>query len=371
MINVLIVDDSQSVRDFLEHLIGSDPEMRIAGKVRNGYEALDFLEKSRPDVITMDIQMPELDGFETTRRIMETNPVPIVIISSLWQPGEVTKTFQAMEAGAVAILQKPAGFLHPDHTAGMAELLNSIKQAAAAKVRKLRVMRQVQSRAVPASPASAMAASSSGTIKVVALGASTGGPPAIMQLLSALPAHFPVPILIVQHIATGFAHGFADWLDSLLPLSVSLARDGEPMLPGHVYVAPDGLHLLHGPDSSIRLRNDPPEYSMRPAVSCLFRSVAQARGRAAAGILLTGMGRDGAAELKLIRDAGGITFAQDQATSIIHGMPGEAVRLNACTHVLPPVHIAAQLAGLVVPAATNFPNSQAGFQNVVSEPAEE
>ena len=343
MTTVLIVDDSRSVRDYLEHLIGSDPELQIIGKVDNGRQALEFLARQRPDVITMDIQMPEMDGFETTRRIMETNPTPIVIISSLWSPGEVARTFQAMEAGAVSILQKPVGIAQPGHADSREELLASIRQAAAAKVRRLRSLFRDAPQPASRAPASDGTTQS---IQVVAVGASTGGPPAIQQLLATLPPTFPAPILIVQHIASGFTSGFVDWLGGTTRLPVRLAEDGQPLLPGQVYVAPEGTHLLFGPRGTAQLSNAPPEHAMRPAVSPLFRSVAQTRGRNGVGILLTGMGRDGAAELKLIRDAGGVTFAQDQATSVIHGMPGEAIKLDACTHILPPQEIAAMLINL-------------------------
>lgn len=340
MTTVLIVDDSRSVRDYLEHLIGSDPELRIIGKVDNGRQALEFLARQRPDVITMDIQMPEMDGFETMRRIMETTPTPIVIISSLWRPGEVARTFQAMEAGAVSILQKPTGIGQPGHSDSREELLTSIKQAAAAKVRRLRGLYRDAPRPAPQVPE---AADAPRTIQVVAVGASTGGPPAIQQLLAPLPPSFPAPILIVQHIASGFTSGFVDWLGGTTRLPVRLAEDGLPLYPGQVYVAPEGSHLLLGSRGAAQLSNAPPEHAMRPAVSPLFHSVAQNQGRNGIGVLLTGMGRDGAAELKLIRDAGGITFAQDQATSVIHGMPGEAIRLEACTYILPPQEIAAML----------------------------
>lgn len=346
MINVLIVDDSRSVQEYLEHLLDGDSEMHVMGKLRNGREAVEFLADHQPDVITMDIQMPVMDGFEATRRIMETRPTPIVIISSLWQPREVAKTFQAMEAGAVAILEKPRGPGQPGHERSIEELLAAIRQAAMVPVRRLRSLR-------PAVVKREQVAATSRTkrrIRVVALGASTGGPPAIQQFLGALPADFPLPVLIVQHIATGFTDGFVEWLNSTVRMRAHVPEHGETIMPGQAYVAPDGLHMLYGSGGVIQLSNAAPEHSMRPAVSCLFRSVARNCAGAGAGVLLTGMGRDGAAELKLIRDGGGVTFAQDRATAVIFGMPGEAQRLDACTHVLSPVEIAAALSALVEPS---------------------
>jgi len=344
MITVLVVDDSAVVRKHLEHILSSDPGIQVIGQAANAQEALGFLESRRPDVITMDIQMPEMDGFEATRRIMETKPVPIVIVSAGWNPMEVEKTFQAIEAGAVTLLEKPAGVGSPDFAKNAAEFNAAVKQAAAANVTRIRP----RGPAAPAVRAVRLVQGKRRAVEVVALGASTGGPTAIQQFLAGLPREFALPVLIVQHISKGFTRGFVDWLNGSSPLPVYVATQGEHISGGRVYVAPEEsqMGVNHG-RSTIKLTEDPPEHSMRPAASYLFRSVARAFGSAAAGILLTGMGVDGAAELKLIRDAGGITFAQDRDSSIIHGMPGEAIRLDAADYVLPPGDIASVLVGVV------------------------
>jgi two-component system chemotaxis response regulator CheB len=184
-------------------------------------------------------------------------------------------------------------------------------------------------------------------IQVVAIGASTGGPPAIQTILKGLPKDFPVPILVVQHIAAGFMGGMVDWLRQTTPLQVQLGVHGAPALPGNVYLAPDGSHMGLLPGGRILLSKDEPENGLRPAVSFLFRSVANAGGARALGVLLTGMGRDGADELKVLKDNGAVTIAQDAETSVIHGMPGEAIRLGAARYTLPPEQIAVMLLTLV------------------------
>ncbi|MFZ2949152.1 MAG: chemotaxis-specific protein-glutamate methyltransferase CheB [Desulfuromonadaceae bacterium] len=349
MITVLIVDDSAVVRKHIEYILSSDPGIQVIGQAANAEEALDFLKLRQPDVITMDINMPAMDGFEATRRIMESKPAPIVIVSASWNPMDVEKTFKAMEAGAVALLEKPAGVGGPDFEKNAAEFLATIKQAAAANVIRLRPQRPPKSapRAVPPPQRKQR------VIEVVALGASTGGPPAIQQFLAGLPPEFALPVLIVQHISKGFTRGFVDWLNGSSPLQVYVATQGEHIWGGRVYVAPEGFQMGVNNGGIVKLTEDPPEHWMRPAVSYLFRSVAQAFGNTTAGILLTGMGMDGAAELKLIRDAGGITFAQDSDSSIIHGMPGEAIRLGAADYVLPPKDIASVLADVVTKNVDN------------------
>jgi two-component system chemotaxis response regulator CheB len=199
-------------------------------------------------------------------------------------------------------------------------------------------------------------------IKLVAIGASTGGPPALQTILAGLPKDFPVPVLIVQHIAAGFTQGLVDWLAQSSKLPVHLPAHGQLVLPGSVYVAPDGLHMAIGADGRIQLTADQPENGLRPSVSCLFRSVAKAYGPSAIGVLLTGMGRDGAWELKLMKEQGAPTIAQDRDTSVVHGMPGEAIRLGGASYVLSPEKICMALASLATDTVSNRQGAMANEQ---------
>jgi two-component system chemotaxis response regulator CheB len=342
MIKVLIVDDSVVVRANLAHILTSDPGIQVIGSVSGGQAALDFVALQKPDVITMDIHMPDMDGYDAARRIMESIPVPIIVVSATWDPTQQEKSFKALEAGAVACMAKPHGIGHPDYAGTAAELIATVKQMS-----EVKVIRRWPKRPVAAVPAARVSLAAKQEIRIVALGASTGGPPAIQEFLAQLPKDFPAPILVVQHIARGFTRGFVDWLNASSPLPVYLAAHHETLWNGRVYVAPDELQMGIEGANRIVLVNDPPEHHLRPSAAYLFRSVARIYRDAAVGILLTGMGTDGSAELKLIKDAGGITFAQDKASSIVYGMPGEAVRLGACDHILPPSAIGATLAGLV------------------------
>jgi two-component system chemotaxis response regulator CheB len=338
MIRVLVVDDSGVVRANLAHILATDPDIQVIGSVSCGREALAFVERQKPDVITMDIHMPDMNGYEATRRIMESTPIPIIIISATWEPKEQISSFKAIEAGALVCLPKPPGPGHPGYTEAMAELIASVKQMACVKV----VRRWPKRPPVSTVPGPSLPPVKQ-PIQIIAIGASTGGPPAIQQFLALLPADFPVPILIVQHIARGFVGGFVDWLNTSSPLPVHLATNHDPIWKGHVYVAPDDLQMGVADGGRIVLSDTPPEHFLRPAVSYLFRSVAETYGQASVGILLTGMGKDGAAELQLIKDAGGLTFAQDKESSVVHGMPGEAIRLGAASHVLHPAAMASSL----------------------------
>lgn len=341
MITVLIVDDSPTARDFLVHVL-SRAGIQVIGTVADGDAAVEFVERIRPDVVTMDIHMPGMNGIEATRRIMETNPVPIVIVSANWEPGEVEMTFRAMEAGALAIVRRPPGIGHPDHEAAVQEM-----------VQKVRLMSEVKvvrrwARIAPKAPAAVMQASplKSHEILVVAMGASTGGPLALQTILRGLPADFPAPLLVVQHMATGFIPGMVEWLSDTSLVTLHIAKGGETALPGHVYFAPDGVHMGIENSGKISLTGGEREHGARPSVSYLFRSVARAYGRNAAGILLTGMGRDGAQEMKMLRDTGAVTIAQSKESSAVYGMPAAAVELDAAAYVLSPEQIPATLAGL-------------------------
>lgn len=333
MTDILIVDDSALLRKCLRQLIEADPTMRVVGQAGSGEEALAFLENRSVHVVTMDIQMPGLDGFETTRRIMERHPVPVVIVSSCWEPVEVEKTFQAMDAGAVAILPKPAN-LAEGHDAYGLELRGALAAASQARVIRKR-SRRSQAVAVPLKGESRPS--------IVAVGASTGGPQALVELLGALPVSFPLPLLVVQHIARGFLRGFREWLEKVTPLEVVIAGDGGRPRPGRVYLAPEGRHLALTADRALTLSDAPPEHAVRPSASVLFRSLARVWKGDGAAVLLSGMGTDGAEELRQLHALGAATFAQDRESSVVWGMPGEAVRLGGARYVLPPVQIAETL----------------------------
>jgi len=341
MIRVLIVDDSAVVREVLRHIFGSDPDIEVVGAVTNGVEAVDFVSKTRPDVITMDIDMPKMGGFEATRKIMETNPVPIIILTASWDPHDVDKTWKAMEAGAVHALEKPLFVGDIDHSPDVQNLIQTVKLMSEVKVVRRWPKRPDVS---PRRPVPENYASITGRdIDIIAIGASTGGPPAVKTILAPLPEAFPVPIVLVQHIAPNFSKSFVEWLDQASPLKVKLAFHGERMLPGHVYVSPDQCQMRVERSGRISLTSDEPENGLRPSVSYLFRSVAQVYGSKALGILLTGMGRDGAEELLLMKNLGATTIAQDKESSVVHGMPGEAIKLGGASFILPPGKIADML----------------------------
>jgi len=345
MVKVLIVDDSASVRMFLRELLATDPGIEVIGTAADGDEAVGAVERLNPDVVTMDIYMPRMNGLIATRRIMETHPVPIVVVSGDLDAEEVASTFRALEAGAVTALPRPQGPGHPDHEREARSFVQTVKLMAEVRVVK-RWPQRDKPGSFPPSPRQAMVPVRP---KAVAIGASTGGPLVIQTILAGLSGDFPVPILIVQHMAMGFIEGFAEWLNLTSALPVHIAGNGEQLLPGHAYVAPDGFHMLVTDDgTSIELKGTPAENGLRPSVSALFRSVTQAFGAHAVGVLLTGMGSDGARELKRLKEAGAVTIVQDQESSVIHGMPGEALKLEAATHTLPPDRIVTALTNLAM-----------------------
>lgn len=331
-IRVLVVEDSPVVREWIVYILNRVPGISVIATAADGAEAIEAVMRLKPDIVTMDIHMPVMNGLEATRRIMETNPLPIIILSGSTDPSDVQTTFNAMEAGALAFVPRPSGIGHPDMEAGVRDLVQTVKVMSEVKVvrRWPRTANGGEGR-VEGSPS---------RIEVVAIGASTGGPPVLQGILSALPKNFPLPILIVQHMASGFLQGFAEWLSQSCVLPVALAVDGETLQPSRVHVAPDGFQMKVTKGRRIALTRDEPEDGMRPAVSCLFRSVAEVyRGAALAG-LLTGMGRDGAKELKLLKDGGAVTFVQDRESAVVYGMPGEAVRLDGAAFILSPDKIA-------------------------------
>ncbi len=346
MIRVLIVEDSPIEQDLLVHILCADPQIMVVGIANDGEKALSAVERLKPDVITMDIYMPKLNGFDATRRIMESNPLPIIIVSGNFTANDADKSFHSMEAGALAIVRKPVGLGHPDYPKDAAELIRTVKTMSEVKVvrRWPRMRRETMFLPLPAVAKQV----SREEIRVVAIGASTGGPEVFRKVFSALPKDLPVPVLGVQHMAMGFMEHFVKWLSASTGFPSHIAINGEYLTPGHAYFAPDGLHMMVGKNHRIVLSHEDPENGLRPAVACLFRSVAETYGGNAMGVLLTGMGRDGAEELKLLRNKGALTIAQDEESSIVFGMPGEAVKLGAAEYILPPERIAGLLAQLKI-----------------------
>lgn len=341
-IRVLIVDDSPSVRMMLAQIFSSDAAFEVAGSAGDGAEAVAAAERLYPDVVTMDILMPGMNGLDATRLIMERHPLPIVIVSGNLDAEEVLTSFRAMEAGALLAVPKPRGAAHPEHAVDVAQLLQKVKLMAEVRVVRRWPGSGAKTRPQPIPPLP----DEQSPPRVVAIGASTGGPLVINTILSGLKADFPLPLLIVQHMAPGFIRGFAQWLGLTSRIPVRIACQGELLLPGQAYIAPEGCHLEVARGGRVALMRGSPENGQLPSVSPLFRSVAAVFGRNAVGILLTGMGDDGARELKLMKERGAVTIAQDRESSVIFGMPGEAEKIGAATYLFPPGRIVEYLSSL-------------------------
>jgi two-component system chemotaxis response regulator CheB len=344
-IRVLVVEDSLTVRKRLCEVLAADPELEIVGEAADGRRAIELCGSLRPDAMTLDMILPVMSGLAVTEYVMAHYPTPILIVSASTNRGELFKTYDALAAGAVDVLDKsPAD--------GADEAWERSLRAAVRMVARIKVITHPRGRLQRLGPESGLDAMPSrppaprpARLPVLALGASTGGPAAVIEVLSALPAGFPLPMLLVLHLGAPFAAAFAEWLDGQTPHRVAYARDGEPLAGarGRVVLAPPDRHLvIRG--AELRLTGDPERHSCRPSVDVLFESVARACGAAGIGCLLTGMGRDGAAGLLAIRRAGGRTVAQDEATSVVYGMPREAALLGAAERVLPLGAIGAALA---------------------------
>ncbi len=352
MIRVLVVEDSPVARDFLTYILSMNPDIHVVGTAKNGAESLEAVKKLKPDVITMDIHMPIMDGYEATKRIMETVPTPIVIVSGSMSVKEMSCTFKAMEAGALAVVYRPPGMNHKEFEAGNRELVRTVKRMSEIKVVRRIPRMQKAKESWYFTPSHRVKKESQ--IRMIAIGASTGGPPVLRKILSMLPSNLPVPVMIVQHIAAGFSEGFQSWLSGYSNIPLHFPENGTSLLPGHAYIAPDGFHMGVEKGPRIVLSDLPPEYGLRPSVSFLFRSAAEVFGSGAIGILLTGMGKDGANELKMMKDRGAITIAQDADSSVVHGMPGEAIKIGAAKHILSPEGISTLVTNLLANGTGEF-----------------
>lgn len=351
-IRVLVVEDSLTVRRYLREVLAADPGVEVVGEAGDGKEAIAAVMALRPDVITLDMMLPVMSGLAATEYIMAHRPTPILIVSSSTNRGELFKTYEALAAGAVEVLEKPWGE-EPDG-AWEANFLSTLKL-----VSRIRVITHPRARlsalaartsAEAAPPAAALPGPDAARIRaarVVALGASTGGPRTLVEILRVLPSPYPVPLLVALHIGEPFGAAFAEWLDGQTSHRAAFGREGERLAEtaGRVILAPPDRHL-RVEDGRLRLSDDPPRHSCRPSVDVLFESLCAACGAETVACLLTGMGRDGAEGLLEIRRAGGFTVAQDEATSVVYGMPRAAVEQGAAMRVLGQLEIGTLLASV-------------------------
>jgi two-component system, chemotaxis family, protein-glutamate methylesterase/glutaminase len=329
-IRVLIVDDSAVVRQVLSTFLANQPGIQVVGTAPDPFVARDLLVREKPDVMTLDIEMPRMDGVTFLRKIMGVRPIPTVVVSSLTPEGS-TLAMEALAAGAVDVLCKPNAAY--DLGSMTADLLAAIRRASVAQVRM-----------ITNTPVERLALTRT-TNQVVAIGASTGGVTALTTVLTALPATAP-GIVIVQHMPPGFTRSFSDRLSGICAVRVKEAEDGDTVNPGQVLIAPGGHHMLldrSGARYYVRLENGPRVGLHKPAVDVLFRSVAKVAGRNVIGVMLTGMGRDGADAMKLMHDQGAATIAQDEASCVVFGMPKEAIAAGAVDDILPLERIAARI----------------------------
>lgn len=344
-IRALVVEDSLTIRKRIVEILGADPEIEVVGEAEDGAKAIESCHALKPDVITMDMMLPVMTGLSATEYIMAHRPTPILVVSASTNRGELFRTYDALAAGAVDVLEKPAA----DAIDGAWErrLVSTVKL-----VSRIKVITHLRARlATPALTSWRTEQRAAGGTKtaertrVIALGASTGGPGALLTVLKALPAGFRVPVLIVLHLGEPFAAAFGDWLEAQTAHPVDYAKDGDVPSPGTMLLAPPGKHLVLR-NGRLRLTSDPELHSCRPSVDALFQSLAEEQGSGIVAALLTGMGKDGAAGLLAIRRAGGLTIAQDEATSVVYGMPREAALLGAAERVLPLAEIGPALAAL-------------------------
>ena len=342
-IRVLVVDDSLVVRQILVSMLESEPGFQVVEQARDGHEAVQMTARLRPDVITMDIRMPRLDGLEAIRQIMSTTPTPIVVVAaSVYEP-DLNIAFAAIEAGALTVVEKPKGITPEAYAAARDQLVKTIRLMSDVQVVTLWPDRRppTQTRRHLADAEGMLLADID--VELIAIAASTGGPGVLRQIFHTLPGDLSIPIVAVQHITPGFAHGFAQWLNGETELQVALAKNGESVSPGHVLIAPDDTHLIVAAGGIVRLDHSEPVKGQRPSATRLFDSVAKVYGATSVGVVLTGMGDDGSDGLENLRKTGGYIIAQDEESCAVFGMPKAAIQRGIVDQILTPDKIASTL----------------------------
>ncbi len=367
-IKVLIVEDSPTVAQILVKLLETDPQLQVVGVATDGTQAIRYVARFQPHIITMDVNMPHMSGLEATEYVMAHHPTPILVLTASLAKQDIDLSFKMLSAGALEIIEKP----HADgweresqrlverikllsrikvitHIRGKSRYPSRFASDAAKDALSSEPRRPSPGEAVtapldpgkiykPPAPAfthSDVVALRARALQLVGIAASTGGPPALSKVLKPISAKFPVPILLVQHIPVGFSKGLADWLNGETQLTVKLATEGELALPGFAYLPPDDSHMVIGPDMRLRRDKSGPRYGLRPSADVTFESMAAARPGKMLAVILTGMGRDGAQGMKALHDAGNYNIAQDEATSVIFGMPKSAIELGVVDKILP------------------------------------
>ena len=338
MIRVLLVDDSPLVLHILQRLLSHSPEIQVVGTAANGKDALALLPDLNPDVICTDLHMPVMNGLEFTREAMASYPRPILVVSISVEANS-PNVFKLLEAGAVDVFPKPRAIQDAEFDKVANELISRIRILSGVKVFR----RNKRLQATPVITPPIISSRLQSTPSIVVIGASTGGPQALREILSHLPASFPLPLVCIQHIGGSFLSGMVDWLADACPLTVRKASPGETPQPGMVYFAPEDVHLEFDDGGRFRFSMAPPLDGHRPSITVTMQAAARCFGGGAVGVLLTGMGRDGADGMAGIAAAAGITLAQDEASSVVYGMPKEAVALGVVQYVLPLEQIASAL----------------------------
>ena len=342
-IRALIVDDSPSIRTILEMMLSDLPDIQVVGQAIHGAEAVRMVLRLHPDVVTMDIRMPVMDGLEATSQIMSVCPTPIIILAGGVDADDEI-AFRALEAGALTVIEKPSGLLAKNFDVVREQLISTIRTMAGLKVLS---RSKASFSANNVGPMTAMLQSMvTRPVRLVAIAASTGGPPILKYIFDNLPKEFSIPIVVVQHVLETFAQGMADWLNSSSALTVVTAVDQERLVPNRVYIAPGGAHLVVTPGGRLHLDTSAPLKGHRPSATMLFDSVAKVFGKDAVGIILTGMGDDGVEGLKNLGKAGAHIIAQNEESCTVFGMPKMAIDAGTVDEILPPMEIVSRLVKL-------------------------